>query len=205
MKKFIVSLFAVTSIVAGSQPGPVEATGKEVQQQTTYQTAQEWYRAGEWNLDLFGAYAFTARPYRSDRYLGADHAWGGGIDANYMFSRYLGLGVEGYALGADDVIGQTSGNLIFRYPIPSTRFAPYGYAGGGVIFNGSRVDDLVDRGRSIGSIRRNSDAEGMGQFGVGIEVRVTPHIGLINDFSWNVVNGERNDFGTVRSGLRFAF
>jgi hypothetical protein len=203
LKKFIVSLFAVTTIVAGSHAGPVEATGKEVhQQQTTSQPTPEWYRDQEWNIDLFGAYAFTARPYRSDRYLGVDHAWGGGIDANYMFSRYLGVGVEGFALDADDVIGQASGNLIFRYPIPGTRFAPYGYAGGGVIFSGSRVEDLVDRGRSD---RRNSDAEGLGQFGAGFEVRVTPHIGIINDFSWNVVNGDRNDFGIVRSGVRFAF
>jgi hypothetical protein len=201
MRKFIVSLFAIMTVVAGGQAGPVEATGKEIQQQTNYQPTQEWYRDREWNIDLFGAYAFTGQPYRSDRYLDADHAWGGGIDANYMFSRYLGVGVEGFALDADDVIGQASGNLIFRYPIPGTRFAPYGYAGGGVIFNGSRGGDLVDRDR----IRRNGDAEGMGQFGAGFEIRVTPHVGIINDFSWNVISGDHNDFGMVRTGLRFGF
>lgn len=204
MKKLILSTIVFTTLAAFTQAGPVETSQTQVEQ-STYQPSQEWFRDREWNFDLFGAYAFTTRPYQSDRYLGADHAWGGGIDVNYMFNRYFGVGLEGYGLAADDAIGQTSGNLIFRYPVPGTRFAPYGYAGGGVIFNGSRVEDLVDRGRSIGSIRRNAEVEGMGQFGAGFEIRVTPNIGVINDFSWNVVNGDRNDFGMVRSGVRFAF
>jgi len=36
-------------------------------------------------------------------------------------------------------------------------------------------------------------------------IRITPHIGWTNDFSWNVINGPRNDFGMVRTGLTFAF
>jgi hypothetical protein len=28
---------------------------------------------------------------------------------------------------------------------------------------------------------------------------------VMADFSWNVVNGPRNNFGMVRSGLTFAF
>jgi hypothetical protein len=51
----------------------------------------------------------------------------------------------------------------------------------------------------------NSNAKGIGQFGGGIEVRVTPHIGIMNDFSWNVINGSNNNFGMVRTGIRFAF
>ncbi|MEP6975573.1 MAG: hypothetical protein ABI787_00785 [Spartobacteria bacterium] len=204
MKKVIASLFVVTAFVGTSFAGPME-TNQQVEQQTRYQPTSEWYRDREWNFDLFGAYAFTARPYRSDRYLNTDHAFGGGIAASYMFTRYLGVGAQGYALDAQDAIGQTSGNLIFRYPIPGTRVAPYTYVGGGALFNGSRAQDLVDRGRSIGSIRRNSDIEGVGQLGAGFEVRVTPNVGVINDFSWNVVNGDHNNFGIVRSGVRFAF
>jgi hypothetical protein len=45
----------------------------------------------------------------------------------------------------------------------------------------------------------------MGQFGGGLEVRITPHIGVTGDFSWNVVDGPHNNFGMVRSGLNFAF
>ena len=31
------------------------------------------------------------------------------------------------------------------------------------------------------------------------------HIGWTNDFSWGVIDGPRNNFGMVRSGLNFAF
>ena len=36
---------------------------------------------------------------------------------------------------------------------------------------------------------RRWDSKAIGQFGGGVEVRFTPHIGWINDFSWNVVDG----------------
>lgn len=203
MKKIFASILVAMAFVLPAYAGPVESS--DLQAQTTYQSSEDWYRDREWNFDLFGSYAFTARPYRGDQYLGVDHAWGGGMAANFMFTRYLGIGAEGYALAADDAVGQFSGNLIFRYPIPGSRFAPYAYAGGGVIFNGSRIEDLVDRGRSVGSIRRHSETEAMGQFGAGFEFRLTPNVGLINDFSWNVVGGDENDFGMVRSGVRFGF
>jgi hypothetical protein len=45
----------------------------------------------------------------------------------------------------------------------------------------------------------------VGQFGGGFEVRFTPTIGLMNDFSWNVVGGPKNNFGMVRSGITIAF
>jgi opacity protein-like surface antigen len=126
MKKIIARLFALTTaaFLATSFAGPVET--EQQQQQTSYQPSQEWYHEREWNFDLFGAYAFTAQPYRSDRYLGVDHAWGGGIDVNYMVTRYLGIGAEGYGLAADNAIGHASGNLIFslpdsRHPLRSLR------------------------------------------------------------------------------------
>lgn len=206
MKLFIVSLLGLTTLAATGFAGPVESsTSKEMQQSSYSAPSEEFYRDREWNFDLFGLRADTYNEYRQDRYLGVDHGYGGGFDANYMFMRYLGVGLEGYAIAADDVIGQASANLIFRYPIPNTRFAPYGYAGGGAIFNGSRIDTLVSNGQSPASIRRNSDVEGVGQFGAGFEVRITPHIGLINDYSYNLVNGPKNNFGMFRSGVRFAF
>ncbi len=51
----------------------------------------------------------------------------------------------------------------------------------------------------------DSETRAIGQLGGGIEVRITPHIGWINDFSWNVRDGPDNNFGMVRSGLNFAF
>ena len=196
LKRFFLGIFALTTFLLSSYGGPVESTYQPAQ---SYQPAEQWYRDHEWNFDLFGIYAFTAH----DRAVGIDHAWGGGLDANFMFSRYLGIGVEGYGLAADDALGQASGNLIFRYPIPGSRLAPYAYAGGGALFNGSELDDLVDR--RFRHFHHHDDTQGMGQFGAGIELRLTPNLGIINDFSWNVVNGDKNDFGVVRSGLRFAF
>jgi hypothetical protein len=45
----------------------------------------------------------------------------------------------------------------------------------------------------------------VGQFGGGFEERLAPAIGLMNDFSWNVVAGPKNNFGMVRSGITIAF
>jgi len=51
----------------------------------------------------------------------------------------------------------------------------------------------------------DSQTEAIGQFGGGLEIRLTGHIGFINDFSWNVVNGRDNNFGMARSGIHLAF
>ncbi len=205
MKKLVITLLGLSTLAATGYAGPVESSGKEVQQQTYHAATQDFYADREWNIDLFATRADTYNEYRGDRYLGVDHAYGGGVDVNYMFTRYLGAGLEGYALDANDTIGQASANLVFRYPIPGTRFAPYGYAGGGVLFNGSHVDRAIDNGLSPAAVRDHSDAEGVGQFGAGFEIRFTPRIGLINDYSYNLVNGPENNYGLIRSGIRFAF
>src|SRR5205809_1270487 len=81
----------------------------------------EWYGDREWNVNLWGTYAFTNTEFAPnpslvdivqstseggavlgtyDHYIGGDHAWGGGGDIKYFFCRYVGLGVEGFALDA---------------------------------------------------------------------------------------------------------
>src|SRR5215469_12495405 len=81
----------------------------------------EWYGDREWNVTLWGTYAFTNTEFAPnpslvdivqstsegnpvlgtyDRYIGGDHAWGGGGDVKYFFCRYAGVGVEGFALDA---------------------------------------------------------------------------------------------------------
>ena len=205
MKKLIVSLLGLTTLAATGLAGPVESSSAQEMQQTSTVPSEQFFGDREWNFDLFGVRADTLNEYRQDRYLGADHAYGGGLGVNYMFTRYLGVGLEGYALDADDVVGQLSSNLIFRYPVPNTRIAPYGYVGGGAVFNGSRLEDAASNGASPATVRRRSDVEGLGQVGAGFEVRITPHIGLINDFSYNLVNGPDNNYGLLRSGVRFAF
>ena len=168
MKKLVVGTLALTIFAIVGRAGPMDETGQNTRPSANSQAAEPWYRDHEWSFDLFGTYAFPFQSYRGDQYLGVDRAWGGGLGANYMFNRYLGAGVEGYGLAAADAIGQASANLIFRYPVPGSRFAPYAYAGGGVIFNGSPTEDLVDR---PGGVRHGGETEGMGQFGAGIELR----------------------------------
>lgn len=173
--------------------------------------------------------------FSSDRYLETDHAWGGGGDIKYFFHRYFGIGIEGFLVDAQRntldievpqplvmsvtrgedrrIIGAALGTLTIRYPIKCSRLSPYIWAGGGAIFNGGEQDvlivDTVCGGGPCGGLarteHRGSQTEAVGQFGGGIEFRFHRNIGLLNDFSWNVVNGPNNNFGMVRSGLTFSF
>lgn len=227
MKKLTLSLCALVAFSAAAFAGP-SYSGKEMKQvQQAAVECPQWYADREFNVDLFGTYAFTGTEYRNDRYLGVDHAWGGGIDAKYFFARYFGIGLEGYGLALNGDRGVTFfagnglrddsnrrggagavlGTFTFRYPIPCTRFAPYAFGGGGVIFGGGgRTEVILDNNENIIDTRRHdSNSELVGNFGGGFEVRITPHVGIIQDFSWNVVNGSKNNFGMVRAGVNFAF
>ena len=168
-----------------------------------------------------------SRQNSGDRYLETDHAWGGGVDLKYFFHRYFGLGVEGFALDArrteTDVtiiermscsdttdrrlIGSGLGTFTLRYPFHCSRFAPYVFAGGGAIFGGGERDLLVAHPNLLTAttVHHGSRTKAIGQFGGGLEIRFTRHIGWLNDFSWNVIDGPGNNLGMVRSGLNFAF
>jgi hypothetical protein len=167
---------------------------------------------------------FSAGPGTYDRFLADDHAFGGGMDVKYFFHRYFGIGIEGFALAADGtsytgenfgattavedrrehVVGSALATFTLRYPIGQSRFAPYIWAGGGGAFGGQN-ETAVYVGGSLERIRHDVESRAMGQLGGGFEVRIAPHIGLLNDFSWNVVDGTHNNFGMVRTGINFAF
>ena len=176
-----------------------------------------------------GAPGFFFGDDRGDRFLETDHAWGGGIDAKYFIMKYFGFGFEGWMAHArrtqfdffgtptpggflfaktDDerTIGAALGTFTFRWPIGCSRFAPYAFAGGGGIFNGGEKDLVVANGLGgFDTIHEDSESKVLGQFGGGLEVRFTRHLGWINDFSWNVIDGPKNNFGMVRTGINFAF
>lgn len=199
-----------------------------------------WYADYEFNVGLSGRYVFSATRYQRDRYLDADHAFGGGIDAKYFFARYFGLGIEGALLAVDRTsvdregslflsippqflgvesrtkelrsVGSVIGTFTLRCPIANSRFAPYAYLGGGAAFGGgerdlfrSRIDPHLPNEIQVSTEHVGSRTELVGKFGGGFEFRMTPHVGLINDFSWNVVQGSHNNFGMIRSGINFAF
>jgi hypothetical protein len=235
MKKSILTLIAIGALASVAYAGTESYSGKEMKQVAPAPPpCPEGYADREVNVTLWGAYAFTGTESNRtnaerteddavfgtyDRFLGDDHAWGGGADAKYFFCRYFGAGIEGFALAGrgshittteeehasphDHTVGAVLGTLTLRYPIPCTRFAPYIWAGGGGIFGGSNDRPFVVGG--LGVVRNEQENRGMGQFGSGLEVRITPHIGWIADFSWNVVDGPNNNFGMARTGINFAF
>jgi len=229
-------------------------SGKEMKQ-VAPPPCPEWYGDREWNVTLWGTYAFTNTEFAPnpslvdivqstsegnpvlgtyDRYIGGDHVWGGGGDIKYFFCRYVGVGIEGFALDADKpgfdifedptipiftrerinhehTIGAILGTLTLRYPIPCTRLAPYAWAGVGAIFGGGERDVLHTQGPPDAfqvhaqTDHLGSETKVLGQFGAGLEFRIARHVGLINDLSFSVIQGPRNNFGMFRSGLNFAF
>jgi hypothetical protein len=236
MKKLLLTVLGAAAVASVAFAGETYS-GKEMKQVAPL-PCPAWYADQEFNVGLWGTYIFTGNSWANDRYLEADHAWGGGGDLKYFFHRYFGVGVEGWAASArqatgldftrslftnefdtdsvhheKNVVGAVLGTLTFRYPIPCSRWAPYVFGGGGVIFGGGKQTfslQLVDfRGQPIEHrdviATKDSESRAVGQFGGGIEYRFTPHIGWIADFSWNVVDGPHNNYGMARSGLNFAF
>jgi hypothetical protein len=147
----------------------------------------EWYGNNEWNVSIWGTYSFTGTEFAPnpslvdliqstseghtvfgtfDRYVGNDHAWGGGADIKYFFARYFGIGIQGFGLDAKRssfeidsrpldgilvlehttdrrVVGSVLGTITLRYPIPCSRFSPYAWAGVGAIFGGGERDKVI--------------------------------------------------------------
>jgi len=223
MKRLVLGLFGIAAIASVAFAGTETYSGKEIKQ-VAPPPCPEWYADQEFNVGLWGTYVFTANDWPQDRYLDADHAWGGGIDLKYFFHRYFGVGIEGWAVDArrafvrdndgdpitfpnighnSRAVGAVLGTLTLRYPIPCTRFAPYVFGGGGGIFGGGERTSFDESNGDFPN--DSSETRAIGQFGGGIEVRFTPHIGWISDFSWNVVDGPENNFGMVRTGINFAF
>lgn len=227
MKNLIHSLCALVALGSVAFAG-TETYSKE--SKNVVPPCPEWYADKEWNVNLWGTYVFTGSEWRDDEYLGADHAWGGGVDLKYFFHRYFGIGVQGFAVNATRrtfdlragqppmlpflVTGESSravgaflGTFTLRLPIHCSRFAPYLWGGGGVIFGGGDRDDVIRGAGGLPTqvVRRDSSTEGIGQIGAGFEVRFTPHVGWTNDFSWNFVTHENSDFGMARTGINFAF
>ena len=230
-------------------------SGKEMKQVAYVPPCPEWYGDREWNVNLWGTYAFTNTEFAPnpslidivqstseggpvlgtyDRYIGGDHAWGGGGDVKYFFCRYAGVGVEGFALDATKpgfnifedqsvpilikqrinhsrTIGAVLGTLTLRYPIPCTRLAPYAWGGVGAIFGGGERDQLHTQGPpdafavNAQTDHFGSETKVLTQFGAGLEIRLARHVGWTNDLAFGVIDGPRNNFGMVRSGLNFAF
>ena len=98
MKKLLLCLLG-PALVASPAFAGVGYSGKEMKQ-VAPPPCPEWYADREFNISLWGTYVFTGTNWIDDRYIEADHAWGGGIDLKYFFMRYVGVGIEGWAVDA---------------------------------------------------------------------------------------------------------
>ncbi|MCX6968334.1 MAG: outer membrane beta-barrel protein [Verrucomicrobia bacterium] len=213
MKKLTLSALAVCAVVGSAFAGPA----KDFKQPA----APQFFQDKEFALDAF--YSYNDAQHRDPQLSknGGDiikpqffvDGSGGGVGVTYFFARYFGVGVEGnwwngtrpgisqethdalLAKGRDiprsfdkEVGSQVTANLILRYPMEFTTFgvAPYIFGGGGALFSDENC--------------------GFSDVGAGVEVRITPKVGVFTDWRWNFMTGDnRNDVSTTRAGVRFVF
>ncbi len=267
MKKLTLTfcaLFALFAVAAALYAdGPEKYSGKEKEVMQPAPPVCDFYRAHEWDLDIWGAYAFSANPghndfdkgrtegelnidpftpdedpfvfdygtqtttfpksqnpdervnlgrYSKDELMGRDDTWGGGVDVKYFWSRYFGVGVEGLGLAAKtNFAGGGLVTLTGRYPFG--RFAPYITGGIGFIDGGAAIYTFFNEKHTSASSAplpgflppepgerefltydpiSNHHLRALGQLGAGLEFRVTCHIGLMADFTWNFVFGQED-------------
>jgi hypothetical protein len=215
MKKLTLTLCAI-ALASAAYAGTETYSGKEMKQVQT--PCPTWYGDNEFDLGISGVYAPTANG-DDDRLLG-DDAWGGAIDLKYFFHRYFGIGIQGFGLALDDnnnnnirgfnnnnddFAGGVLGTFTFRYPIPCSRFAPYGWVGAGAVWGGGSDRFFFNNQGVLVRSTNNSDGRFMSQYGIGLEYRFTRHIGWTNDVSYNWVDYGHNDFWQIRTGINFAF
>jgi len=238
--------------------GPEKYSGKEKEVMQPAPPVCDFYRAHEWDLDIWGAYAFAADtgqfdvpnddPFFPDsdvtnqtfitffgvpiiqtsqtepklfnpnervnigqvsknELFARDNTFGGGLDVKYFWSRYFGAGIEGIGLAAKtNFAGGGLVTLTGRYPFG--RFAPYVTGGIGFIDGGATLFKFFNEksvadgsGNVIPTSERefwtvdpvaNHHLRALGQIGAGLEFRVTCHIGLMADFTWNFVFGQED-------------
>ena len=158
-------------------------------------------------------------PYSHDALMGRDNTFGGGVDVKYFWSRYFGAGLEGIGLAAKtNFAGGGLVTLTARYPFG--RFAPYITGGIGFIDGGAQIYTFFNEKDIVPGVESsereyltydpvyNHHLRALGQIGAGLEFRVTCHIGLMADFTWNFVFGQEDHpdkFFTVTEQGTIAF
>jgi len=259
MKKLTLTFCALFALLVVAPAlyadGPEKYSGKEKEVMQPAPPVCDFYRAHEWDLSIWGAYAFAADtgqfnvpnddPFFPDndvtnetvlsifgttlgvissseprnfnpnervnigrvsknQLFARDDVWGGGADVKYFWSRYFGVGIEGVGLAAKtNFAGGGLLTLTGRYPFG--RFAPYVTGGIGFIDGGATLykffnekhtflNGVVTNEREFWTVDpvANNHVRALGQIGAGLEFRVTCHIGLMADFTWNFVFGQED-------------
>jgi hypothetical protein len=253
MKKLTLTFCALFALVVVAPAlyadGPEKYSGKEKEVMQPAPPVCDFYRAHEWDLSIWAAWAFAADtgqfdvpnddpfspdndPFTSDNgtgffgeqksqnprerinlgqvskneLFGRDDTFGGGADIKYFWSKYLGVGVEGLGLAAKtNFAGGGLMTLTGRFPFG--RFAPYVTGGMGFIDGGATLyrffNERPTKVSATGFVLKerefwttdpvhNNHLRALGQIGAGLEFRITCHIGLMADFTWNFVFGQDN-------------
>ena len=95
MRKSVLGLLCIAAITSVAVAGTETYSGKEMKQ-VVPPPCPQWYADNEFNVGLWGTYVFTGNEWQNDRYLEADHAWGGGVDVSWNtwnFGYFNGLGL----------------------------------------------------------------------------------------------------------------
>ncbi len=169
-----------STTVVQTQPAPPQPVVVE-------NDVEPYYRNLEFSVDGFGVLALGSQDI--DHISGArirhDARFGAGAGVNLFFNKMVGIGGDVWSLDTTGrFIDNASGNLIVRFPIGDSPFAPYAFGGGGYQFD--RVK------------------QGFGQFGGGVEIRFNPHVGFFVDARY-IIPRRTGDYGLGRAGLRFSF
>ncbi len=246
MKKVTLTFLILCAAYALTYAGTQSYSGKDKEVVQQAPPPCDWYKAHEWDFSFWGTFAFSGNTGENDvfdgergpedgsandighvsnnrLFGGRDEVWGGGLDIKYFFSKYWALGAEGFILDSKyDILGAGLGTFTFRYPIGCSRFAPYAWAGFGVIQGGSHTirifsedqnnETEFERHEFFTRHIEDKGPEPMGQIGTGLEIRLLRPsaasklaVGLMADFSWNIVEGGQNNFGMARFGVNVAY
>ncbi len=189
MKKIVFTLIAGLGVSSSVLAGPHAVDNKN---KVIVPPAEPCFGDHEFQLDVFANYMHGTHSAVS-----RDDGFGGGLGLNYFFTRYIGLGVDASAnnLFRDkkgnnkhDGVFNSTGSLIFRYPLElgSLCLAPYALGGGGV---------QTGAGSTLGSVHA----------GAGVELRVTPKLGIYSEgrYTWTTEHDEEST--QARIGVRFVF
>lgn len=143
--------------------------------------SEAFYRAGEFQIDLFGSASVASLRSVDDL---NDHEAGAGFGVNYFFTRNFGLGYEvrGQARTIkSDWLNEGGVSAFYRLPIGT--IAPYGVAG-------------------VGYEILNLELRGNFYAGAGLEVRLSPRVGVFTEVRRVWEGPKKYD---ARAGLRFAW
>ncbi|HUA64310.1 MAG TPA: hypothetical protein VME24_00580 [Alphaproteobacteria bacterium] len=149
--------------------------------------ATDLYRAYELNLEGFG-YGTVNEHYLDhfDAHRIHRHVQlGVGAGLEFFLNKYVGIEGEGFSETTHhDFVNDAGGNLVLRYPIGNSGFAPYILGGAGHEFYPTD--------------------EAYGDGGAGLEYRFTRWIGIFLDGRF-VGTSKTGNYGMGRLGVKFSF